>query len=193
VNEHVQYASANGLLIHDILDEAAARRPAAVAVRDEKGAWTYGELAEQSRRTSAWLQARGVAARDRVLASVPNCRELVALMYAVSRLGAVFVPLSADARPYQLRAVLDDAEPVLVIVEAATVVQIQAQVVGLDTLRRELADHSPVRNLPRPDPSAIALLVYTSGSTSAPRGVISRHASRLRHGGDRGAPGLPRR
>lgn len=162
-------------LVHDMLDRAAAQRSGAIAVRDETGAWTYGELVEQSRRISAWLQGRGVGAGDRVLAAVPNSRQLVALVYGVSRLGAVLVPVGADVRPYQLHAIVDDAAPALIVQEVETAEQFQGQVVDLGTLRRELVAHNPTGDIEGPDPSDTALLIYTSGSTSSPRGVKARH------------------
>lgn len=172
-------------LVHGLLDRAAERRPTATAVRDESGGWTYAQLQEASRRAGSWLRQRGLARGDRVLVSLPNCRQLVALLFGALRVGVVVVPVGAQARPYQLAAVIGDAAPQLLVIDR------------LDRLA-EIADAMPAQRVAdlgelaaeasptgRPDetrvgqdeatPDDIALLIYTSGSTDGPKGVVCRH------------------
>ena len=164
-------------LVHHFLDDMAERRPTATAVRDEEGAWTYRELQERSLRVMAWLASRGVARGDRVLVRLPNSRHAIALLYAVLRSGAVFVPVGQDMRPYELSRVLDNADPTLVITETGERVMTSsaAAFVTLEEASAEIARSLPRHRTAEVDPSGIALLLYTSGSTSTPRGVVCPH------------------
>ncbi|MDV9194462.1 class I adenylate-forming enzyme family protein [Streptomyces sp. Wh19] len=164
-------------LVHHFLDDAAARQPSAIAVRDEEGAWTYRELHEQSLRVTTWLADHGIGRGDRVLVRLPNSRHMTALLYGVMRMGAVLVPVSQDMRPYELSGVLRNAEPTIVITEASEHVQTSSAVMALTLgeVSRELDRTAPRHPTAEVGPSDIALLLYTSGSTSAPRGVVCRH------------------
>lgn len=163
----------DGSLVHLLLDEAAAEAPQSCAVRDAEGAWTYRELAQYSHAVAAWLRSRGVEAGDRVLVQWPTNRELTAMLYGVSRSGAVFVPVNTGMKPFHLRSVVAGAEPRLVLgpeesAEAWAAIEalLEKDPDGIDPLA-EPADTAP---------TDIAVLIYTSGSTALPKGVIEPHA-----------------
>jgi acyl-CoA synthetase (AMP-forming)/AMP-acid ligase II len=115
-----------------------------------------------------------------VVVRVDNSREFVALLFGTLRLGAVFVPINPQMKPYHLRQVLDDAQPRLVIAQdAPAVFELTPRPVWpLEYVREMLrtAGYSR-RRVPAvdPDPDRLALLIYTSGSTSAPKAVMSTH------------------
>ncbi|MFF4672882.1 AMP-binding protein [Streptomyces sp. NPDC001279] len=171
------------VLVHDLLDEATAEHPDATAVADSAGQWTYRELTARSHAVDAWLGAQGVRHGDRVLVQLPSTRELVALLYGTARRGAVLVPVNTGMKDYHLRAVVENAEPSLLIVTDPAVDRVAAladgiSVRGLDTTWREITelreteargDGGPVGH------EDIAVLVYTSGSTAAPKAVVCPH------------------
>ncbi|WP_380283499.1 AMP-binding protein [Kitasatospora purpeofusca] len=156
------------MLVHSFLDEAEARSPDAYAVQDAAGRWTYRELARHSRAAEYWLQTRGVQRGDRVVVQWETTRELVALMFGVSRRGAVFVPLNPGMKQYHLESVIANAEPVLVLSAADTA----------DTWAgiERAADEGSLAEPTTVEPQDVAVLVYTSGSTAAPKGVVEPHA-----------------
>ncbi|WP_241833285.1 AMP-binding protein [Streptomyces caatingaensis] len=168
--------------VHGFLDEAAAAAPGSPAVRDARGAWTYAELDGLSRAFEGWLADQGVGPGDRVLVRLPNLRETAAMLYGTSRRGAVFVPINPGMKDYHLGPVLADSEPAVVIVDdrqtAAMAALTDAPVHGL----REVWEKVEAR-LPEParEPAAVtgdalAVLIYTSGSTAAPKAVACPHA-----------------
>lgn len=152
-------------LVHGLLDEAVADRPRSPAVRDADGVWTYAELADHSHAVAAWLARRGVGRGDRVVVQLPTTRELVALFYGTCRAGAVFVPLNPGMKEFHRGSVIDNAEPALVIL-AEDFAGVWAGILDLRGIRAEPA---PVA------PGDLAVLVYTSGSTAAPKGVMGPH------------------
>ena len=181
-------------LIHDLLDEAMDARPEGDAVRDAHGAWSYQRVGELSHAVARRLAASGVGPGDRVIVQLPNRRETVPIVYGISRLGAVFVPLHPEMKAFHLRSVLQDAEPTLVIGggeamrDVATVLvrdlddfwpEVE-ELVGQSThepVAHEPAAHEPAAREPvKVLPSDVAILIYTSGSTAAPKGVICPHA-----------------
>lgn len=164
----------------DAVAEAAPGRP---ALRDSAGeGWTYGEYARVVSGYAAWLTEQGVRHGDRVLVRLPNTRDMVALLFAVTRLGAVFVPVNPAMKDYHLVSVVGDCEPVLVVADdrAVTAVQkltdVPVRAVGA---AREAAQARPADAPPVPNaaaPGDVAVLIYTSGSTAAPKGVVCPHA-----------------
>ncbi|MGW1056100.1 AMP-binding protein [Streptomyces sp. NPDC002521] len=170
-------------LVAELLAESAATAGEAPAVRDAQGVWSYRRLAQLARGFGAWLDARGIRRGDRLVVQLPSTRELVALFYGAAARGVVFVPLNPGMKRFHLESVLANAEPALVISageRAARLREIAAASV------HELADLWPEvtalaeRAGELPDvgisPEDIAVLVYTSGSTAAPKAVICPHA-----------------
>ncbi|HEY3609020.1 MAG TPA: AMP-binding protein [Pseudonocardiaceae bacterium] len=148
--------------VHEILDVAAARWPDVPAVRDARGAWTYAELAEAGRACAGWLGLRGVRPGDRVVARGIADRRVCALWYGCSSAGAIFVPVSAGTRAYQLDGIIADAEP-------AVVVWGDGYGWTLDELWAALPGRSYAA------PGDVALFLYTSGSTAQPKAVVCPH------------------
>lgn len=155
-------------VIHELLDEAVAETPDATALRDlGAGAWTYRTLDRYSRAVARWLAEQGVGHGERVVVQLPSRRDLVALFLGTVRLGAVFVPLNPGMKQFHLRSVLADAEPRLAVY-GPDAPELRAALAGL-CAEDARVDSPPIR------PDEVATLVYTSGSTAAPKGVIVPH------------------
>ena len=169
--------------IHCLLEAAAGEVPDSPAVRDAVGAWTYRALDEFSHAFASWLAEQGVGSGDRVVVQLPTTRELAAMLYGTSRRGAVFVPVNPAMKPFHLRPVIESAQPRLVI-GADAELPLLGEVTGLprhglgEVWRRvtELREKG-ARSVPAGiSPDDVAVLVYTSGSTAAPKGVVEPHA-----------------
>jgi amino acid adenylation domain-containing protein len=176
-------AAAHGELVHGLLDDAETKVPTAPAVRDAHGVWTYGELAAYSRAFAHWLHERGVRRGDRVVLQLPTGRELVAMFHGALRCGVVFVPLNPAMKAFHLRHVVANAEPSLLIGDGASTGTLTGvtdrPVVAMSELWPQvegLYAQGVTYDDPAVRPDDVATLIYTSGSTAAPKAVICPHA-----------------
>lgn len=152
--------------IHDLLLQARERRPAATALRDDEGAWTYRELVAHSHGFGDWLRRQGIGPGDRVLFRAASRRDTLAALYGCSLAGATAIPLSPTATQRELEHVVRDATPGLTLRDIPSIPAREPSAADLAELAT-LAD--PVSRAGHP-----ALLIYTSGSTAAPKAVVCR-------------------
>lgn len=174
-------------LLHELLDETAARVPSAPALSTAESTLSYRELAALTRRAARWLSLQGVRRGDRVVIAGAHRALAVALLYGCSRTGAIFSILHEQTTDRSLAHVLADAEPRILICDTDEAAQqaLRHGVRGLHSDRVAEAledvaglaadDGQPVPVLPV-DPLC---LIYTSGSTGLPKAVVSTHGQVL--------------
>ncbi len=152
-----------------------SERPA-VVFGDEQ--LNYTHLHDRSLRLAAALQARGVRPGDYVGISLQRGPLLPIALLAVLRCGAAFVPLDVSYPAARLTFMLEDTQPRLILVDAATA---DADVFNdSPVLRADEAQPDEIFKQTHIDPASIAYVIYTSGSTGRPKGVAITHAA-LRH------------
>ncbi|HWC21042.1 MAG TPA: long-chain fatty acid--CoA ligase [Flexivirga sp.] len=150
---------------------------------------SYRQLHESATRLAHGLRERGVARGDRVAFLGLNSLELVSAMFATAALGAVFVPLNTRLAPPELRYVLDNSEPRLVLVEddlgtddviamiaelsIPTAVFTRRAGAGLEALESDAA--TPIDESIGHDD--LFMIQYTSGTSGRPKGVQLTHGN----------------
>jgi acyl-CoA synthetase (AMP-forming)/AMP-acid ligase II len=164
----------------DLLARRAALTPATVALEDAASGHclTYAELDARAGRAAALLAARGVAEGDRVAVLTRNRPEYFELLFGCAKLGAVLVPLNWRMPPAELDGLIADAEPVLLLhgaqeAEAARGLAAPPPAVDFDGDYEALLAAAPERGWRDRWPAASTwYLLYTSGTTGRPKGVI---------------------
>jgi long-chain acyl-CoA synthetase len=168
--------------VADVIRRHAAQRPRAVALRHGDRELTYADLDERSNRLAQALLARGVGAGTRVAYLDRSSPEVIELLLAASKVGAVLVPLNWRLSPPELAGVLADAQaPVLIVGPAFHEVAEQLgapELIVVDgAYERWLAAHEPLDPGGRGAADDVIVQMYTSGTTGVPKGVLTTHAN----------------
>ncbi|WP_026460757.1 AMP-binding protein [Schaalia suimastitidis] len=169
-------------LVHEDCDSAVVRR------------YTYAEFDDEVTRCIHALRARGIGASDQVVLYLGNCVEFITCFVALAKMGAVVVPVEAQAPPLELARIMQLCNPRALILHAHLIDNVLREtstipdeviVIG-DSGKRwpELAalmKAQPVTlgELPDVDEYDVVEILYTSGTTSAPKGVMITHANIL--------------
>jgi malonyl-CoA/methylmalonyl-CoA synthetase len=164
----------------DLLVNRARRFESRVATIDVFGASSYGTLLERSARVAGWLLDGGTHLREaRVAFLVAPTADWVAVQWGIWQAGGVAVPLATSHPPFELDYVLEDAGVSAVIADAEHVERMLPLARGRGIPLATLSELSslPAGALPHVDPAGRALMVYTSGTTGRPKGVVTTHAN----------------
>lgn len=168
-------------LLHELLDAAANRSPRSAALSSRNYSLTYRELARASITMAALLQCEGVRRGDRIVVTAADGIGITVLVYAASRLGAVFSVLHEQVRGGPLEHVLRDCAPTLLVSDDPEAVRTAAeQSVPFLNLAELVATALDTGSTATPtDEGVLAVdpvsLIYTSGTTSLPKAVVSTH------------------
>ncbi|MFI9002835.1 amino acid adenylation domain-containing protein [Streptomyces sp. NPDC053541] len=167
--------------------ERTEQAPDAVALVQGARRWTYAELGAAADRVAARLLALGARTGDRVGIALPRSPETVAVILGVMRAGATTVPLDVSYPAERLTSMVRQAEPFRIVAgaEHAGALGELAPVLPAEELFADPADAPADRagapadlsGAPRIGPADLAYILFTSGSTGAPKGVAMPHRS----------------
>ena len=185
----------------ELFSSAVDRHPSRIALefqrRDAVDRVSYGDLRDMAARTAAWLALIGVASGDRCLVLGDNDISWCAAYLGILRRGAVAVPLDTNGTAGQIATVLTDAAPrvafagpgyVDVVIAAARTAGVDLKVVVLNGTHSSAVSFDAMTGgrLPAPPlpscpatPADAAVILYTSGTTGDPKGVVLTHANLL--------------
>ena len=163
------------------LDQAADRVGDSGAVYlGEKRLYTWNQLRDRALRLAASL-ARSHAPGTRIAIASENRPEIVELFYAVWAAGCVVVPVNFKLHPREMAQILEDSGAAIVFASATIGPRLSAlapapvAIIG-DTDYESRFGTTPA-TVPATDPSALAWLFYTSGTTGRSKGAMLSHRS----------------
>lgn len=193
------------ITLTDFLDQAAADTPEKTASVDSRGSFSYAELKRQVDRCALGLLEMGVVPGDVVSIQLPNWREWLVVHYAAVRIGAITNPLIPVYRDREIGFMMERAQAKVLVIPAsfrgfdypAMVGRLWPKLPSLEhvlvvdagyglakgfhswetfigTAWEDRRDPAELATL-RPDPNSLSLLIFTSGTTGEPKGVMHTH------------------
>ncbi|MEO3758594.1 long-chain-fatty-acid--CoA ligase [Mycobacterium sp. B14F4] len=162
--------------VADIARVYGAERPDAVALIAGERTLTFGELDARSSRLAQAFREAGVGFGDRVAFIEKNGIEFFEVVCALAKLGAVMVPVNWRLAAPEMQHILDDAGVRVVIVGAEFFGHVEAleavRVVTIADYEDWLSAYPAEDPCVTTGPDDVAFLMYTSGTTGAPKGVM---------------------
>jgi len=177
------------LTTQDFLDRAETAYGDRVGAVDEPGVpgalgeTTYRELAARVRGMAVRLDEMGVGVGDRVAFVAPNCTKFLIALLATTTTGRILVPVNFRLQPEEVAFIVDHSGADVLLVDP----ELDEQLAGVTAPTRIVLDgvqdadlFAPARDGAQParwepDEDAVATINYTSGTTSAPKGVMLTH------------------
>ena len=192
--------------LHHLLEERAHTHEGDAALTYGGDTRSYAELWDTVARFAVGLAELGVRRDDRVAVFLEKRLETVESICGVSAAGGVFVPINPLLKPQQVAYILDNCGVRVLVTTAARLALLAPALVACPTVERvvvvdddasrdggtnvplhswtEVTSHEPAPSRPRVDLDMAAIL-YTSGSTGLPKGVVLTPSQPDRRGGER--------
>lgn len=170
----------SGRCLHQGFFDHAATHPDDAAVvwgyDDSVGRWSYGQLAKAALAVAGALRAQGVAAGDTVAVQLPKGRDQILAVLGALAAGAAYLPIGVDQPAAREAKILAAADVAAVLTADGSPVASGVAGLSIEAAR----DHpEPLPAAVIADTSAIAYVLFTSGSTGQPKGVEVPHSAAM--------------
>ena len=162
------------------IERHAAERPDAIAITLNTQTLSYSELNCQANRLARWLREQGLRPGGNVAVSMEPCLEFLVSMLGILKAGGTHVPLDPSYPPERLKVIVEDTRPLIVLTQLGLVPRLEPiapRLCAVNEAEPELANFDDTDLGLEIDPEQTAYIVYTSGTTGKPKGVLISHAA----------------
>src|SRR5215470_5122398 len=165
-------------------ERQVAKYPNHLAVKRNDQAVSYRELNRLANRIARLLLSLSATREEPVAIVADNHTKALAGILGILKAGKVYVPLDASFSPAWARFIFDDTEPAIVLATSGTLPLAEqwsssrCRVIDIENLNAHTSDDNPEVVIA---PTALAHILYTSGSTGQPKGVADNHRNILHH------------
>ena len=183
-----------GFYAAEVLQRTAARQPDKTAIIAKEEELTFAALNQRVQALAGHLIADGIRQGDRVGVLLPNSTAIPLAYYSTQKIGAVTVILDARLKGKELEGVLQDADLKLLVVHQTLYSEVEeifksiapipvwiAGGTGQRSFEQRLSAAAAVTGLPNFNPDDDALILYTSGTTGEPKGVVLTYRNLLQY------------
>lgn len=165
--------------LHDLLPFVCERYENRVALLCQESSLTYGQLGAWAEHVAQVLKNKQVKPDDRIILICENSIAFYAYYFGILHCGAVVIPMNTFLSAGELEHIVHDSQPKLIVSSQAQLSKFegnaaaQALIINADT-ELAYAEKKSVSKLPSLsiDPEKMAVLLYTSGTTGVPKGVM---------------------
>ena len=174
----------NEKCIHELFEEQVERSPDAVAISFQGRNLSYRELDCRANQLAHYLAAAKVGPETVVGVYLSKSLEFLVAILGILKAGACYLPLDVNSPPTRIEFLMKDAAMEMLLTEeqyASLLPQSPVSVVHLDEDWPLIARQQPMRLANLSVPENLAYIMYTSGSTGSPKGVMITHRSLVNH------------
>ena len=161
-------------------EKVAAKYPNAVALQYLEESYTYAGLNKKANQLARYLQKKGVGVHDTLALYFHRNSDYVISVLAVLKTGAAFIPISSDQASDRIAYMLSDAECSMLLTEESLrqTSDINSISILIPSEEKKQISEEASTNLDLViNPEGLAYVLYTSGSTGCPKGVLITHAA----------------
>ncbi len=185
------------MVITQSLVTQVKNQPDKIAILDGEKRYTYSQFGERAAKLAGALKQAGVVKGDRVALLMLNDSRYLELLYGITLLGAIAVPLNVRLSPHEVSFILRDAEAKILFlhreylplvpkllqevptIEQYVLAEDEETAEGAVNYEAMLASAEPVPLLAQAEENDVAGIFYTGGTTGLPKGVMLTHRNLL--------------